>query len=142
MNPFAKILSALTGDVAGRVTAVLDKLTLSPEERLKAEREVLALQLELQGKILAADVELAKAGRDAIVAEAQGQSWAQRNWRPVTMLSFVVCILYNFIIAPLFHLPSVPIPPDMWDLIKIGIGGYLLSRGAEKVIPRSRWGKQ
>jgi hypothetical protein len=142
MNPLQKILSALTGDVAKGVTAVFDKLTLSPEDRLKAEREVLALQLSLQEKVLGADVELAKAGRDAIVAEAQGHSWAQRNWRPVTMLSFVACILYNFIIAPLFKLPSVPIPADMWDLIKIGIGGYLLSRGAEKVIPQSRWGKQ
>jgi hypothetical protein len=27
------------------------------------------------------------------------------------------------------------IPADMWDLLKIGIGGYTIGRSAEKIIP-------
>jgi hypothetical protein len=26
------------------------------------------------------------------------------------------------------------IPPDMWDLLKIGLGGYVVSRGVEKTM--------
>ena len=68
-------------------------------------------------------VSLLKAQSDIITAEAKGDSWLQRNWRPVTMISFVFIIVNNYILAPYIGLLAGPeykimleIPPDMWGL--------------------------
>ena len=34
--------------------------------------------------------------------------------------------------VPLFGTPAADIPPDMWDLLKLGVGGYVLGRSVEK----------
>jgi len=77
--------------------------------------------------------------RDIIVAEAKSQSYLARNWRPIMMLAFVAVIINNYMLAPYLKLFGVPfavmeIPPDMWDLLKLGISGYIVERSAEKGI--------
>jgi hypothetical protein len=78
---------------------------------------------------------------DVIIAEAKGESFLQRNWRPILMLSFTAIIVNNYILAP--YLDAVfgsgiqlTIPPDMWNLLKIGVGGYIVGRSAEKGIEK------
>jgi len=36
--------------------------------------------------------------------------------------------------VPIFSLPAAVIPPDMWQLLKIGVGGYVLGRSGEKIV--------
>jgi len=72
-------------------------------------------------------------------AEAQSQSWLARNWRPITMLVFVVIIANNYILYPYLGMFTakatiLKIPPDMWQLLKIGIGGYVIGRSVEKSV--------
>ena len=55
------------------------------------------------------------------------------------MLVFVFIIANNYIIAPyakaLFDVELIlELPPQMWDLLKIGLGGYVVGRSAEKGI--------
>ena len=55
------------------------------------------------------------------------------------MLSFVGVVVNNFMIAPYLKMFGVPyivmeIPPDMWDLLKLGISGYIVGRSTEKGI--------
>lgn len=69
-----------------------------------------------------------------LVSEADGHNWLKRNWRPITMLVFVYIIAHNYIFAPVFGIQSLPIPPDMWRLLEIGIGGYVVGRSAEKIV--------
>ena len=86
--------------------------------------------------------EIISAGSAAVLAEVSG-NWLQRSWRPITALVFVFLILFNYFIVPLanvlFGTPEVPwmvaseIPEDMWGLLKIMIGGFVLSRGGEKI---------
>jgi len=73
-----------------------------------------------------------EAAASIIVAEAQGDSWLQRNWRPLLMVLFGVIIANNYIIVPIFNTPAAEIPPDMWDLLKLGVGGYVVGRTVEK----------
>lgn len=73
-----------------------------------------------------------EAAASIIVAEAQGDSWLQRNWRPLLMVLFGVIIANNYIVVPIFNTPAAEIPPDMWDLLKLGVGGYVVGRSAEK----------
>ena len=80
-----------------------------------------------------------RSATDIIVAEAKSESWIARNWRPITMLVFVFIIFNNFVLVPYgtafgFPMPSVMLPPDMFALLKIGLGGYVVGRSAEKGI--------
>jgi len=73
-----------------------------------------------------------------IAAEASSEHWITSAWRPITMLTFVAIIANNYILYPYLSLfwseaPSLDLPDQMWDLLQIGLGGYILSRGAEKV---------
>lgn len=74
-----------------------------------------------------------------IVSEAQSKSWLARNWRPILMLSFTAIIVNNYILNPwlsaMFSLDVVmEIPEPMWGLLKLGVGGYIMGRSAEKGI--------
>lgn len=123
------------GEVLGAIRGVVDSLHTSGEEKLRAQVELTKLEMSLQEKILAAETEWAKAQAEVIKSEAGGESWLQRNWRPILMLTFTFIIAWNFVFAPVFSLEAVPVPADMWELLKIGIGGYILGRSAEKVLP-------
>jgi hypothetical protein len=116
------IRTAITGDI-------------SPEK--KAELETKVLELEALSQQL--DVKNQELRSNVIIAEAQGGSSLQRNWRPMLMLTFGVIIANNYIIAPylsaLFGFSvTLEIPPDMWGLLKLGVGGYIVGRSAEKSI--------
>lgn len=103
------------------------------------------IKAELQMQLLQHSSEIEKAAAEVVVTEAKGESWLQRNWRPITMMSFVVIIINNYIVVPwlsTFGAPAVSleIPPDMWTLLQLGLSGYIISRGAEKGIKMWRDG--
>lgn len=99
----------------------------------------------IAGEIMKRGAELEKAAASVVVAEAQSEHWLAATWRPITMLVFVFIIAWNYVIAPILNFAlaitigieaqviSLEIPPDMWTLLTIGLGGYVVSRGAEKV---------
>lgn len=84
-------------------------------------------------------------GQTAIVlAETQGQSWLQRNWRPMLMLVIVIIIANNYILFPCIGIFTdkvevLNLPDKLWDLMMIGVGGYIGGRTVEKGI--DRWKK-
>ena len=122
----------LIGSLLPVVGNVLDRVLPDTVEKDK-------VKAELQSQMLQHSSVIEKAAADVVVAEAQGESWIQRSWRPITMMSFVVIIINNYIAVPwlmTFGLPAIhlDIPPDMWSLLQIGLGGYIVSRGAEKGI--------
>ena len=86
----------------------------------------------LESELLRNAAELERTAASVIMAEARGESWLQRNWRPMLMVLFGVIIANNFLVVPLMGTPMAQIPPDMWDLLKLGLGGYVLGRSAEK----------
>lgn len=68
----------------------------------------------------------------AVQAEAQGESWLQRNWRPIMMLFFGGLIGgYWFGFTP-ENLSEGSILA-MFELVKLGLGGYVIGRSAEKI---------
>jgi len=122
------------GDLAKDLRAAITG-DLSQEDKARLEQK--AMDLEQRAMEARSDLEGAK--RDIIVAEAKGESWLQRNWRPLIMSIFGVIIANNYILNPylsaMFGIDIVlDLPPDMWDLLKIGIGGYITGRTAEKGI--------
>ncbi|MBT6122471.1 MAG: hypothetical protein HOH48_03805, partial [Candidatus Puniceispirillum sp.] len=70
-----------------------------------------------------------------IAAEIGGQSWMQRNWRPITMLSFLTLVILDSFGLLVFRLSD-----EAWLLLQIGLGGYVVGRSAEKMLPAIRVG--
>jgi|TARA_B110000908_G_scaffold155936_1_gene194597 hypothetical protein len=121
----SKILNWFTGGVIKEIGKVIDNLFTTDEERIKAKNEVFKVLQEQQ-------LELQKLQTEIILAEANG-NWLQRSWRPVLMLAFGFIVIYVKFIAPLFSLPIPPLENEFWNLLQLGIGGYVVGRSVEKV---------
>ena len=138
------ILEALTGPVGslvGAVGGVIDSLHTSDEEKLTAKVALARMENELVVAIMEADAAFAKEQSEVLQAEIASTSWMARNWRPILMLTFTYIIAHVYVIAPLFGVPNVVIPEQMWTLLNIGIGGYVVGRSAEKIIPATKLAK-
>jgi len=112
--------------------SLIQRLFPDPEQQDKARLELMALAQE-------GDMKELDAAMKVIVAEANSGNWLAQSWRPITMLVFVFIVANNYIIAPymgaMFGVSiALDIPPDMWELIKIGLGGYVVGRSAEKSV--------
>jgi len=121
-----KIVDWFSGGVISEITKVIDELFTSDEERMHAKNEILKVLKEQQ-------LELQRLQTEIIVAEANG-NWLQRSWRPMLMLAFGFIVIYVKFIAPLFILPIPPLENEFWNLLQIGIGGYVIGRTGEKMI--------
>lgn len=115
------------------LASLIDDLHTSDEERdaarmalVAAQNQALALTLDLEREKLAARASL-------IAAEIGGQSWLQRNWRPITMLSFLTLVILDSFGLLVFRLSD-----EAWLLLQIGLGGYVVGRSAEKILPAIR----
>lgn len=101
--------------------AVAEAIQADPNASLKirqVEAELEQTRLEVRGA--------------AVQAEASGESWLQRNWRPIMMLWFGVLVGgYWFGLTP----PNMPesTVTALFDIVQIGIGGYVVGRSAEKI---------
>ena len=121
-----KILEFFGKGVIGEIGNVLDSLFTSEEERLKAKNEVFRILREKE-------LELQRMQTEVIITEAQG-NWLQRSWRPVLMLAFGFIVIYVKFIGPLFDLKIPELEDEFWDLLQLGIGGYVIGRTGEKIM--------
>lgn len=124
--PLPLIVSAL----APVVQSIVGNLFPDPAEKAKAEQQVMA-------SLLAHEAQLQASVSGIIQAEAKSDHVLTATWRPITMLVFVAIIANNYILYPYLSLfwpeaPHLDLPPQMWNLLQIGIGGYIASRGVEK----------
>ncbi len=117
----------ILGKVAGTVAG---SLFPDPEHELKR----IELQQALQAAVLERTSEIEKAAADVVKAEAQGQSWLQRTWRPITMLVFVGLIVARWLGFSAPNLGEAEVL-KLWDIIQLGLGGYVIGRSAEKILP-------
>jgi hypothetical protein len=121
----------IIGSVIGKALEAIDK-TIEDKDlanKLKHDLEVQVLSQDFSS----IQKEIESQAR-IITAEAEGHSWLQRNWRPILMLTFTYVVAHNYIIAPLFSLARLEVPPDMWELLKLGVGGYIIGRTVEKSV--------
>lgn len=110
---------------------LIDRLFPDQVARDKAKVELLTMQAN-------GELEELKVRMSVIVAEAQSDSWLASNWRPLTMLSFVFIIFNNWVLYPYFKAFGLPViylevPVNVWDIIEIGLGGYVVGRSGEKI---------
>lgn len=110
----------------GPIFATIDKIVVNKAE---AEKIKQALQQEMMTTQAAA----LKAAADIIVAEAKGESWLQRNWRPLLMLWFAGLIGAHWLGFTAPNL-SENVVQSLLDIVQLGVGGYIIGRSAEKIV--------
>lgn len=130
------------GTVVEKLFGVIDQAVEDKDaaNRLKAEIQTKLMTLDYS----ALETEM-KARAEILTAEITGQSWMQRNWRPILMLTIVAIVANNFIIFPYMDLfgvkaTALALPDRLWGLMEIGVGGYIIGRSGEKMIKTYKGG--
>jgi len=124
------------GSVIEQVLGLVDQAVTDKDEanRIKQEITLRLAEMDFQE----AQNEL-RAQASIILGEIQGESWLQRSWRPILMLSVVAIVVINYILYPYLSLLGLPatvleLPDELFELMSIGVGGYVLGRSVEKGI--------
>jgi hypothetical protein len=131
-----KIIKDAVEGALGPVSDIIDNLTTSREEKDAAKIALAKAQGQLESDFHAQQASV-------IIAEATGASWLQRNHRPLTVMTFVFIVAWNYVLGPigtwgasLFGLgasfPVLELPPGLWATISLGMGGYMALRTYEK----------
>lgn len=124
LNPITSVITAVSG--------IIDKFVPNPEQKAAAALELTKVQTDAALKAAALEQQFAEAQAGVVTAEVKSDSWLTRNWRPILMLVFTYIVFHNFVLLPVFRVPPVAIPDEMWSLLKLGIGGYIGARTIEK----------
>jgi hypothetical protein len=109
---------------------IVGKLDGNSKEKKELDIELSKLINESNAKIIEAENVSLKLQEKTINNELTKGSFIQRNWRPVSMLTFLFLIILDS-----FGLLSKPLSPMAWELIKLGLGGYVVGRSFEKIMP-------
>lgn len=88
---------------------------------------------KLYGHVLDNEGELIRASSGIITAEANSESWLTRNWRPITMVSFLG-LLWSYWLGYAPENLTQDTLTSIFDLLKIGLGGYVVGRSGEKIV--------
>lgn len=137
MFPMLTVVQAALALWRGPLARILEAHVADKELRARLSAEIeasLAQQLgtgfEAQAKIVANEV--------------RSDHWLTRSWRPLLMLLFMaLLVLYGVILPTLDVIATHPIrfaprwrdlPPELWHLLTVGLGGYVGGRSLEKIV--------
>ena len=109
-------------NLVSAVGEIVDRLTLPGREKKQLETDILRLLIAVEEKTISEQAA-------SIREEARG-TWLQRSWRPIVMLVFTLIILAGTFL----NLPILADTSRFWDLLEIGLGGYIIGRGSEQLV--------
>lgn len=112
---------------------LIDKLHTSKEEKLNAQARLLEVQAVAMQKAMDYEKETFLARAKIINTEAGSEHWVAATWRPTLMLVFG-----GMVVARFLGFESGAMSPEeynqLWDLVQLGIGGYIVARTGEKIV--------
>ena len=102
-----------------------------PDKKAEAENKVRLALLENTKQIEASASQI-------ILAEAKSESWIASSWRPILMFNITLIVSVNYLIFPLIEVATgsklmILLPDELWTLLTVGVGGYVVGRSGEKV---------
>lgn len=71
---------------------------------------------------------------DIVKTEAASDHWLAASWRPLVMLTFaglIVARWFGWAAPDLSEAEYI----KLWDIVEFGLGGYVVGRSAEKIVP-------
>lgn len=110
----------------GAVLSIIDKVI--PDPTAAAEAKLRTIEMQQKGHLT--EIEQAAS---IIRAEAESGGLAA-SWRPILMLTFGALI-----VARWMGWTAPNLEPEeylkLWDIVELGIGGYVIGRSVEKIAP-------
>ena len=138
-------LLSLISTMFDPVAELVDNLHTSDEEEMDLENKAVEIKnhlVQLQNNLASQVIDLEKKYLEAkssiIVAETKSGHWITSAWRPMVMLLFAFIIFNAKVFVPYMMLAfdwetkMNTIDPQMWSLLKLGLGGYIGGRSLEK----------
>lgn len=122
------MLAALLPALVPILGDAIRNLFPDPAEAARAQAQINAALMTNAGEI-----ERAAAG--IVQAEAQSGNWLAASWRPIVMLVFTALIVARWLgySAPGISEAEVL---KLWDIVQLGLGGYVIGRSVEKIVPQ------
>ena len=95
------------------------------------------LKAQLNEQLLKSSTEELKAAASIVEAEAKA-GWFTASWRPLLMYVLIFVLVFNYIFAPIIKMLTgsvvgFDLPGDVWTLLQIGLGGYVVGRSGESI---------
>jgi len=120
-------LLPILGSLGARVAA---SLFPDPADKLKAQE----LENRITSEVMSHAAAIEQAAADIVRTEAASSHWLAANWRPLTMLIFVGLIVSRWLGYSAEGMSETEYL-SVYDLVKIGLGGYVVGRSVEKIAP-------
>jgi hypothetical protein len=129
LNTLLTVFGPILGDVLKRVVPDSDK-------RDEIEREIKLGLLEHTDS-------LEKLRGQIVLSEAKSQHFLTSTWRPLLMMVAITIIALNYLFFPIIAIfyPEISnhtlvLPEQLWNLLTMGVGGYIVGRSGEKMIDK------
>jgi hypothetical protein len=125
MGSLIPILAPIIGDLIKRLIPDGDKsIEVEKEIKLALLEHTGSLE-DLRGKI--------------VLEEAKSSNWLTAAWRPLLMMVVVLIIACNYLLFPIVRIfypemITLELPQELWQLLTIGVGGYVVGRSGEKMV--------
>ena len=116
------------------VADVIEHVIPSGDAKLQLQQKMLEAQMAAAQQVMDYEKQLLDSQGKIVLAEAQGNSWLQRNWRPMMMVFFAGLVgarWFGYSAPDMSEAEAL----ELWGIIKIGLGGYVVGRSAEKMVP-------
>ena len=121
------LLAPIVGDLVKRLVPDSDKANeIEKEVKLALLEHTDSLEA-MRGKI--------------VLSEAQSTNWLTAAWRPLLMMVVVLIIACNYLLFPIVRIfypemITLELPQELWQLLTIGVGGYVVGRSGEKMVDK------
>lgn len=123
-------LFAMIGQIFKPAMQMIDDVHTSTEEKLEQKAKLLDLQVNFMEEGLQYELAQLEAKSKIIEAEAKSDHFLTATWRPITMLTFLALV-----VCDQFGLLTFRLADPAWTLLQLGLGGYVVGRSVEKVVP-------
>ena len=120
--------------IAALIPALAPVLGRVVANRFPDPAEAARVEAELQAELWKHAHQLNAAAADIIKTEAGSQHTLAAIWRPLVMLVFA-----GLIVARWFGWAAPELSEaeylKLWSIVEFGLGGYVVGRSAEKIVP-------
>jgi hypothetical protein len=121
-----------------QIIAPLAKMLFSTIDKAIPDKDQAEkLKFLLNQQLLKSSTEELKAAASIVEAEAKS-NWFVSSWRPLLMYVLIFILVWNYILGPIIKIVlgsviTFELPGDVWTLLQIGLGGYVVGRSGESI---------
>lgn len=135
------VIADLISGIFKPAADLIDNVHTSTEEKLTLQAKFKEIELELITKLTNMVEKLIDAQKEVLIAEMSG-SWLQKNWRPMLMMMIMSIVFNNYLFVPYLNAWTdwgvvLELPKELWNLLTVGVGGYVGGRTIEKLFKKS-----